>query len=125
MEAYGGGVLARNAVYKQPPGPRRAPKCPEMTEKQIVEIFLLDFPAAGKYENGQRMEPDQFVFSLNGLRPICGQIPRPNDRFDWTGVPFTLNGGSRLPGLHYYPRRRTIRAGVDCHGVIAKVIGIG
>jgi hypothetical protein len=48
MEAYGGRVLARKALYKQPPGTAARPKCPETTEKQIVEIFLFDLPQIGK-----------------------------------------------------------------------------
>jgi len=48
MEATGARLLTRKALYKQRPGTAARSKCPEMAEKQIVEIFLLDSLRMGK-----------------------------------------------------------------------------
>jgi len=63
MEAYGGPRTGTEGPLQATSGTAARPKCPEMTEKQIVEIFLFDLPLACRNQNGFEWNLSEFVYS--------------------------------------------------------------
>ena len=91
MEAYGGPPTGTEGPSQATSGTAARPKCPEMTEKQIVEIFLFGLPPASTYSEWIWMEPVGIRLFIHA---VSGQF---------VGNPTSIMQGQTGHGCHFRP----------------------